>query len=131
MQPCRGRAAISDGKGGLEVGEITVSAPAGGEVRVRLLAAGLCRTDRASLSWGVPLVIGHEGAGVVDDVGADIEDLKAGDAGRKISRAVRRGVGPFGDTAGAGLVSHICSNYSQICISPFDHCLGALLSLST
>lgn len=79
MQPRRGRAVISDGKGVLELDEIVVAAPAAGEVRVRLLAAGLCRTDRASLSWGVPLVVGHEGAGVVDEVGADIENLKAGD----------------------------------------------------
>lgn len=75
----RGRAVIGDGNGGLEVGEIIVAAPTAGEVRVRVLAAGLCQTDRASLSWGAPLVVGHEGAGVIDGVGAGIEDLKAGD----------------------------------------------------
>jgi S-(hydroxymethyl)glutathione dehydrogenase/alcohol dehydrogenase len=49
-----------------------VRAPRAGEVRVRMTAAGLCHTDHASLRWPGPLVLGHEGAGVVESVGPDV-----------------------------------------------------------
>ena len=53
------------------------------EVRVRVLAAGLCHSDLActtgSLPVPTPVVMGHEGAGVVDAVGPDVETLSVGD----------------------------------------------------
>ena len=73
-----GLAAIGDGAGGLAIEQIEVRAPAAGEVRVRLSAAGICHTDQASLSWPGPLVLGHEGAGVVDALGAGVAHLHAG-----------------------------------------------------
>lgn len=63
------RAAISDGLGGFRIDQTTLRAPAAGEVRVALRAAGICHTDHASLRWPGPLVLGHEGAGVIESVG--------------------------------------------------------------
>jgi S-(hydroxymethyl)glutathione dehydrogenase/alcohol dehydrogenase len=65
-------AAIGDGRGGFVVEPVRVRAPLAGEVRVRITAAGLCHTDHASLQWPGPLVLGHEGAGVVESVGPDV-----------------------------------------------------------
>ena len=74
-----GLAAIGDGAGQFVIDEVTVRAPQQGEVRVRLRASGICHTDYASLSWRGPLVLGHEGAGVVDAVGAGVSHLQAGE----------------------------------------------------
>jgi len=71
-------AAIGDGAGHFALDAVEVAAPAHGEVRVRLLAAGICHTDQASLSWPGPLVLGHEGAGVVEAVGAGVTPLRIG-----------------------------------------------------
>ena len=68
----QGDAAIGDGQGGFVIEPISVRAPRAGEVRVRMTAAGLCHTDHASLRWPGPLVLGHEGAGVVESVGPDV-----------------------------------------------------------
>lgn len=69
----RSHAAISDGRGGFLIDQTTVRAPAAGEVRVALRAAGICHTDHASLQWPGPLVLGHEGAGVVESVGEGVD----------------------------------------------------------
>lgn len=68
----QGAAAIGDGRGGFVIEPVSVRAPMAGEVRVRLAAAGLCHTDHASLRWPGPLVLGHEGAGVVESVGPGV-----------------------------------------------------------
>ena len=74
----RGLAAIGDGAGGFVIDEIAVRAPQAGEVRVALQAAGLCHTDHASLRWPGPLVLGHEGAGVVESVGEGVTAFQPG-----------------------------------------------------
>jgi S-(hydroxymethyl)glutathione dehydrogenase/alcohol dehydrogenase len=74
------RAAISDGDGGFSLERIDVAPPQAGEIRVRMTAAGICHTDHASLCWPGPLVIGHEGAGVVESLGDGVDDLKLGEA---------------------------------------------------
>ncbi len=68
----RSVAAIGDGRGGFVIDETLVRAPMAGEVRVTLRAAGICHTDHASLQWPSPLVLGHEGAGVIESVGEDV-----------------------------------------------------------
>lgn len=72
-------AAIADGNGGFSIEETMVSPPHDGEVLVEMMASGLCHTDHASLSWKRPLVMGHEGAGVVREVGAGVKDVHPGD----------------------------------------------------
>jgi S-(hydroxymethyl)glutathione dehydrogenase/alcohol dehydrogenase len=74
-------AAVSDGSGRFEVKEIIVHPPEEAEVLVRLGASGVCHTDFDHLGWSGPEVMGHEGAGTVLEVGADIssDELKPGD----------------------------------------------------
>jgi len=74
------RAAIADGAGEFVIDEIEVSSPGHDEVLVQVRAAGICHTDHASLSWKRPLVMGHEGAGVVREVGSGVSEVAAGDA---------------------------------------------------
>ncbi len=75
----RALAAIADGAGVFEIDEIDVAAPRRDEVLVEMKAAGICHTDHASLSWGRPLVMGHEGAGIVRSVGEGVTHVSAGD----------------------------------------------------
>ena len=72
-------AAIADGHGHFTLDEIEVASPLAEEVLVEIRAAGICHTDHASLSWRRPLVMGHEGAGVVREVGAGVTSVKPGD----------------------------------------------------
>jgi len=74
----RGSAIIADGAGRFVVDTIEVDPPAAGEVRVAIAAAGVCHTDHASLRWPGPLVMGHEGAGHVEAIGAGVEGLEIG-----------------------------------------------------
>jgi len=73
-----GLAAIGDGAGSFTIDSVDIIAPSAGEVRVRMLAAGICHTDHASLSWPGPLVLGHEGAGVIESVGDGVLGLQPG-----------------------------------------------------
>lgn len=72
-------AAIADGAGSFALDEIEVAAPLPGEVLVEMRAAGICHTDHASLFWKRPLVMGHEGAGVVREVGHGVAHVQSGD----------------------------------------------------
>jgi Zn-dependent alcohol dehydrogenase len=73
-------AAIADGNGNFTISETIVHPPTGDEVLVKIKAAGICHTDWDSRTWGKPLVMGHEGAGIVDAVGPQVTQLKAGDS---------------------------------------------------
>ena len=59
------KAAISQGSGTFKIDNITIAPPLADEVLVKVKAAGLCHTDFDSFSWGKPIVMGHEGSGVV------------------------------------------------------------------
>jgi len=68
----------------LEITEIDVQGPKAGEVLVRMVATGVCHTDAFTLSGedpeGIfPSVLGHEGGGVVEEVGAGVTSVKPGD----------------------------------------------------
>lgn len=73
------RAAIAQGDGSFLIDQIEVSQPEPDEVLVKVKAAGLCHTDHDSLNWGKPIVLGHEGAGVVESVGSEVQGLEPGD----------------------------------------------------
>jgi S-(hydroxymethyl)glutathione dehydrogenase/alcohol dehydrogenase len=66
-----------------EIGTITLDPPKAGEVLVHLAASGLCHSDdhfrTGDLGGFYPIVGGHEGAGVVEEVGAGVTDLRPGD----------------------------------------------------
>jgi S-(hydroxymethyl)glutathione dehydrogenase/alcohol dehydrogenase len=72
-------AAIADGAGQFVINTVQVQPPQAGEVRVRLQTAGICHTDHASLTWPGPLVMGHEGAALVEAVGDGVTALSVGD----------------------------------------------------
>jgi Zn-dependent alcohol dehydrogenase len=74
------QAAIADGSGHFTLAEIEVGQPLGDEVLVEIKAAGICHTDHASLNWKRPLVMGHEGAGVVREIGPQVRHVRPGDS---------------------------------------------------
>jgi alcohol dehydrogenase len=67
----------------LTVTEVDLSAPQTGEVLVRIASAGLCHSDLSVINGDrprpVPMVLGHEGAGIVEVVGDGVSDLTPGD----------------------------------------------------
>ena len=67
------------GDGTFVIDEVTLASPKSDEVIVKIKAAGLCHTDYDSLSWGKPMVMGHEGAGVVEAVGPGVTEIGSGD----------------------------------------------------
>ncbi len=73
------QAAIADGKGGFTIAPTTVAFPQGDEILVRIKAAGICHTDWDSMSWGKPLIMGHEGAGVIAAVGPAVKGFSGGE----------------------------------------------------
>jgi S-(hydroxymethyl)glutathione dehydrogenase/alcohol dehydrogenase len=79
------RAAVLEEFGApLRVQEVELAEPKAGEVLVRLVACGVCHTDLYTASGAdpsgyAPAVLGHEGAGVVERVGADVSSLVEGD----------------------------------------------------
>lgn len=73
------KAAIGKGDGSFVIDKIAVSDPEENEVLVKVKAAGLCHTDHDSLNWGKPIVMGHEGAGIVEKIGSGVTGFTIGD----------------------------------------------------
>jgi S-(hydroxymethyl)glutathione dehydrogenase / alcohol dehydrogenase len=79
------RAAVARGAGKpLTLEEVDLEGPHAGEVMVEIKATGICHTDEFTLSGAdpegiFPAILGHEGAGVVVEVGAGVASLKKGD----------------------------------------------------
>ena len=67
----------------LRIERVTIEAPRSDEVLVRLVATGICHTDMVmrdqALPTPQPVVLGHEGAGIVEAVGADVTHVRPGD----------------------------------------------------
>lgn len=78
------KAAVLHQYGGeLKIENVDLEEPRKGEVRVKMKAAGVCHSDQhvidAHLPLPVPIVLGHEGAGIVDAVGEGVTSVKVGD----------------------------------------------------
>ena len=77
------RAAVFDGPGSVSVEELELEAPRAHEVRVRMRASGVCHSDLHVVDgeWPrpTPVVMGHEGAGVVEAVGEGVRGVEVGD----------------------------------------------------
>ncbi|GAA2242389.1 Zn-dependent alcohol dehydrogenase [Streptomyces indiaensis] len=77
------RGVIFDGKQVRVVADLEVREPGPGEVRVAISAAGLCHSDLSvvdgTIPFPVPVVLGHEGAGVVETVGVGVTHVAPGD----------------------------------------------------
>jgi alcohol dehydrogenase len=67
----------------LTIAEVELDGPGAGEILVRIEAAGLCHSDLSVINGDrprpLPMVLGHEAAGVVEALGAGISDLAVGD----------------------------------------------------
>ncbi|MDW4549674.1 S-(hydroxymethyl)glutathione dehydrogenase/class III alcohol dehydrogenase [Defluviimonas sp. D31] len=79
----RAAVAVQAGKP-LEIMEVNLAGPKAGEVLVEIKATGICHTDEFTLSGAdpeglFPAILGHEGAGIVVDVGPGVTSLKKGD----------------------------------------------------
>src|SRR5438445_3916265 len=79
------RAAVAFAAGKpLEIEELDLAGPKAGEVLVRIVATGVCHTDAFTLSGEdpegmFPVILGHEGGGIVEEVGAGVTRVKPGD----------------------------------------------------
>src|ERR1043165_2453218 len=68
----------------LEIEEVELSKPQAGEVLVQIVATGVCHTDAFTLSGAdpeglFPVILGHEGGGIVEEVGPGVTSVKPGD----------------------------------------------------
>ncbi len=67
----------------LKIDSLKLKAPREDEVVVKVAASGVCHSDLSVVKMVIPIpppvVLGHEGAGVVEEVGTGVKDLKAGD----------------------------------------------------
>ena len=79
----RAALAVEAGKP-LEITTVQLDGPREGEVLVEIMATGICHTDEFTLSGAdpegiFPAILGHEGAGIVREVGAGVKSLQPGD----------------------------------------------------
>jgi len=68
----------------LSIEKVDLAGPKKGEILVRIVATGVCHTDAFTLSGAdpeglFPVILGHEGGGIVEDVGSGVKSVKAGD----------------------------------------------------
>jgi len=80
---CKAAVAWEAGKP-LSIEDVEVGPPQKDEVRIKILYTGLCHTDSYTLSGqdpegAFPVVLGHEGGGVVESIGEGVTDVKVGD----------------------------------------------------
>ena len=83
MIQCRAAVAWEFGKP-LVIETIDVDPPRSGEVRIRIIATGVCHTDAYTLSGAdpegiFPCILGHEGGGIVESVGDGVQSVQPGD----------------------------------------------------
>lgn len=76
-------AVLNEPNGALQIETLTLEAPRAREIRVRLVATGVCHTDISVMGRpfpvAQPIVLGHEGAGVVEAVGSAVTKVQVGD----------------------------------------------------
>ena len=77
------KAAVTHEKGKLSIETVELAAPKASEVLVKVIASGVCHTDSAGINQIIPValpaIFGHEGVGIVEEVGVGVETLKVGD----------------------------------------------------
>ncbi|KAK8869476.1 S-(hydroxymethyl)glutathione dehydrogenase [Kwoniella newhampshirensis] len=80
---CKAAIAWEAGKP-LSIETVEVAPPQDGEVRIKILYTGICHTDAYTLSGNdpegaFPVILGHEGGGIVESVGEGVDNVKVGD----------------------------------------------------
>jgi Zn-dependent alcohol dehydrogenase len=77
------RGIVFDGEKTQITADLEVRAPGPTEVKVRMVAAGVCHSDvsviNGTIPFPTPVVLGHEGAGIVEEVGSAVANVKVGD----------------------------------------------------
>ena len=77
------QAAVTHAQGkGFIIEEVTLMAPKSNEVLVKVVATGVCHTDAVARDQGIspyPIVLGHEGSGVVEQIGENVTSIAVGD----------------------------------------------------
>jgi S-(hydroxymethyl)glutathione dehydrogenase/alcohol dehydrogenase len=140
IEPSQIRACVLREHGAVATETVTLSPPTAGQVRVRVAAAGVCHSDlhlaEGKLGEGRwPLVLGHEGAGVVDAIGEGVEHLAPGDhvvlammvpCGQ--CAACRRGDRTLCEAAGAsgyaGTLTDGSTRFTDAAGEPLTQCFG-------
>tara|TARA_B100000242_G_scaffold109120_1_gene76046 strand:+ start:772 stop:1878 length:1107 start_codon:yes stop_codon:yes gene_type:complete len=123
----------------LSIETVRLEGPRSGEVLIEVMATGICHTDAFTLSGGdpegiFPSILGHEGAGVVREVGADVTSLSVGDHVIPLYTPECRACkfclsgktnlcGAIRDTQGKGLMPDGSSRFS-IAGKPIYHYMG-------
>ncbi len=76
-------AVLYQAKEPLRLETVEVLPPGPGEVQVRMQAAGVCHSDlhvmKGDLPMKMPIILGHEGAGIVEEIGSGVKSVKPGD----------------------------------------------------
>lgn len=76
-------ASVTHKQGELSIEEVELASPKASEVLVKTIACGVCHTDAAAMNLFIPItlpaVLGHEGVGIVEEVGSEVTTLKKGD----------------------------------------------------
>lgn len=77
------KAVVAHAMNEFSVTNVDLDPPRAGEVLVRMKATGVCHSDlsiiNGTIRWRLPSVLGHEGAGIVEQVGEGVTNVKAGD----------------------------------------------------
>ena len=77
------KAMISRGQDQYAIEEVTIDPPKAGELKIRMAATGVCHSDLSVINGTLPLpkpiVLGHEGAGIVEEIGEGVSGFEIGD----------------------------------------------------
>lgn len=77
------KAAVTHGQGeDFKIEEVELAEPKANEVLIKIIASGVCHTDAVARDLGLtpyPVVLGHEGSGIVEKVGAGVKIIEPGD----------------------------------------------------
>jgi S-(hydroxymethyl)glutathione dehydrogenase / alcohol dehydrogenase len=77
------KAVVVDGLNEFSVQDVQLDPPKAGEVRVKMMATGVCRSDWSIISGHIPtefpIAIGHEGAGIIAELGDGVDNFAVGD----------------------------------------------------
>jgi S-(hydroxymethyl)glutathione dehydrogenase/alcohol dehydrogenase len=77
------KAVVVDGINEFSVQDVELDPPKAGEVRVKMVATGVCRSDYSVISGHIPvefpIVVGHEGAGIIAELGEGVDNFAVGD----------------------------------------------------
>lgn len=75
------QAALARNSGPFRIEPVEIEPPRPGELLVRIVASGICHTDIEFTGYGqgAPLILGHEGAGIIEQTGSRVTDFQPGD----------------------------------------------------